>query len=44
MDDRALAKGVAAGRVVFGLVLLLAPRLLVRRTGSGEEPRSLRLD
>ncbi|WCO67618.1 hypothetical protein PO878_02640 [Iamia majanohamensis] len=38
MDDRSVAKGVAAGRVLFGLVLLLAPRLLVRRTGSGEEP------
>lgn len=38
MDERAVAQGVAAGRVVLGLVLLLFPRLLVRRTGSGEEP------
>ncbi|MGI8937883.1 MAG: hypothetical protein ACR2JF_06670 [Iamia sp.] len=38
MDDRTIAKGVAVGRIAFGLLMLLAPRLLVRRTGTGEDP------
>ena len=38
VDDRTVARGIAVGRVGFGLLLLLAPRLLVRRTGSGQEP------
>ncbi len=38
MDDRTIARGVAAGRVAFGLLMLLAPRVLVRRTGTRQEP------
>lgn len=38
MDDRTIAKGVALGRIAFGLLMMLAPRFLVRRTGTGDDP------
>jgi hypothetical protein len=31
MDDRALARGVAAGRVAFGLLMLLIPNVVLAR-------------
>lgn len=39
MDDRTIARGIAVGRVAFGLLMLLAPRLLTRRTGDGRDPQ-----
>jgi hypothetical protein len=30
MDDRTIAKGVAAGRLLFGLLMIVAPRLVAR--------------
>ncbi|HYI62489.1 MAG TPA: hypothetical protein VEW93_11870 [Acidimicrobiales bacterium] len=39
MDDRTIARGVALSRVAFGLLMLLAPRLLTRRTGDGRDPQ-----
>lgn len=38
MDDRTIARGVAGGRVAFGLLMLLAPRVMTRRTGSKQDP------
>ena len=38
MDDRSLARGIAAGRLGFGLILLVAPRVLVRRSGNRQDP------
>lgn len=38
MDDRTIARGVAVGRVAFGLLMLTAPRLLTRRTGDRKDP------
>lgn len=38
MDDRTVARGVALGRVGFGLLVMLAPRLLTRRTGTRQDP------
>ena len=38
MDDRNLARGVAVGRVAFGLLMLLAPRALTRHTGDRKDP------
>lgn len=38
MDDRTVARSVALGRAGFGLLLLVAPRLLTRRTGSRQDP------
>ncbi|QYG91444.1 hypothetical protein HC251_02655 [Iamia sp. SCSIO 61187] len=38
MDDRTIARGVAAGRLGFGLLVLLAPRLLTRRVGGRTDP------
>jgi hypothetical protein len=31
MDDRTLARSIAAGRVAFGLLMLLVPNLVLRR-------------
>lgn len=38
MDDRTVARGVAVGRIAFGLLMLLAPRVLTRRTGDRTDP------
>lgn len=38
MDDRTTARGVAVGRVGFGLLMLVAPRLLTRRSGNRQDP------
>jgi hypothetical protein len=38
MDDRTVARGIAVGRVGFGLLLMLFPRLLTRRTGDRTDP------
>jgi hypothetical protein len=39
MDDRTMARGIAVGRVAFGLLMLLAPRLLTRHTGDRTDPQ-----
>ncbi|MCP4434015.1 MAG: hypothetical protein GY812_00755 [Actinomycetia bacterium] len=36
MDDRTLARSVAFGRVLFGLLMLFAPHRILARTGEGE--------
>jgi hypothetical protein len=38
MEDRTTARGVAAGRVAFGLLMLVAPRVLTRRSGNRQDP------
>lgn len=32
MDDRFIAKQIAIGRIIFGLMMLVAPRLVLRRS------------
>lgn len=38
MDPRTVARGVAAGRVAFGVALTFAPRFVMRRAGETLDP------